>query len=69
MSTYDYRDPALDPDYCDGLGRLTPAVPASVICAYCGAEMARPPVMSSHPMCPTCRDQQLQGTLRPEDAA
>lgn len=68
MSTYDYRDPALDPDYCDGLGRLTPAVPASVICAYCGAEMARPPIMSSHPMCGHCRDKHIQGT-RPQRGA
>jgi hypothetical protein len=28
------------------------------ICAYCDGEMARPPVMSSHPMCTKCGDRQ-----------
>lgn len=59
MSRFDRRDPGEDPDYCDGLGRVEPLWPTEVLCAYCDHSMARPPVMSSHPMCPNCRDRQL----------
>jgi hypothetical protein len=45
-------------------------LPATVICAYCDAEMQRPPVMSSHPMCSNCRDKRLHGgAARTEGAA
>jgi uncharacterized paraquat-inducible protein A len=60
-SRFDRRDPGQDEAYTNGLGRVSGGrhVDDVVTCAYCDAETPAPPVRSSHPMCPRCRDRQL----------
>ena len=67
MSRYDYKDPGVDPEYCNGYGRVrTSRYPDGVRCHYCGSDM--PPVMSSHPMCLHCVERHLAKLTRDQKA-